>query len=100
MGIGEVLAAKFLRSELKEASKAYAKIKAAAAQAIWRFNLRLVRLPYPETPLFVPKPDETSPAAFKKLLDTYGIKSLGAAPQAGRAGKVRNGQPRGQGFGL
>jgi 5'-3' exonuclease len=99
-GIGEVTAAKYLRSEIKTTSKAWYKLTTKAAKRLWRDNLKLVRLPYPGTPLFKPTSDTLSAEAFDKLLKKHGIKNLGGPQQAGRAGKVRNGQPRGEGFGL
>jgi len=99
-GIGEVTAAKFLRDELKLTSKQWQKIQTAPSQKTWRDNLKLVRLPYPGCPRYKPVPDSLSHTALEALKAKYGIKSLGNTPQAGRAGKVRNGQPRGEGFGL
>lgn len=89
-GVGEKTAAKFLNSSLSKGSVAYDKI--VAGEAVWKRNLKLVKLPYPGCPTFACKPDETDSGKWQRVLKKLGMKSLqGMLP--GKAGVVK-------GFGL
>jgi 5'-3' exonuclease len=96
-GVGESTAAKYLRGELCTTHKIYATIHSPAGHKVWRDNLAIVRLPFAGCPVFTPTPDAVTAARWDAFSVEYGMTSLrGVVPQAGRAGKVRNGQ----GFGL
>ena len=75
-GVGEKTAAKFLRGELKESSKAYQKIMSDEGRALTIFNIPLVVLPFAETPSNEINLDEKiSFNALKDMFVKYEFKS-------------------------
>jgi 5'-3' exonuclease len=98
-GVGEKTAARHLRGELGATTKAAAKI--AVSGDLHTRNLAVVRLPYPNTPIFDMVPDEVTEAKWQALADMLGMNSIRATvPRAAK--KQSRGRKRGErsGFGL
>jgi len=100
-GVGEKTAAKYIRGELGDHTKAYAKL--AAGTVLHDTNMKLVRLPFPGTPKFEFVPDEVTEEKWQALADGLGMRSIrSTAPRvAGRKSKGRKrGRQKEKGFGL
>lgn len=72
--VGEKTAAKFLNGSLGTHTKAYKKI--AAASELWKENLKLVRLPFPDTPCPQIRKDEITKESWRKVSDRLGMTSI------------------------
>lgn len=75
-GVGEKTAAKYLRGELCKSYISYKKIACPEGQKTWRRNLRLVRLPFADTPRFTVAPDTVTAAKWYAVADSLGFASL------------------------
>ncbi|MCK9570187.1 hypothetical protein M0R72_14680 [Candidatus Pacearchaeota archaeon] len=73
-GVGEKTAAKFLRGELKETTKAHQAI--VLNNNRYRENLKLVRLPFEGTKKFEVVEDEVDGHRWEGLCDRLGLKTL------------------------
>ena len=73
-GIGDILAAKFLRGLVKEGSKTYQKIE--QGEAIWKRNMELVKLPLEGTKTFPIVEDETTQEKWDTVTGELGMKRL------------------------
>lgn len=73
-GVGEKTAAKFLRQELGEHTKAYEKITAGGD--LWQFNLPLTKLPYQNCPTFPVQDDVIDASRWNKGMKLLGITRL------------------------
>lgn len=99
-GVGEITAARWLRGELGQHTKAAAKI--AAAGDLYARNLCVVRLPYPNTPVFDIVPDEVTEERWQALADLLGMRSIRSTiPRAAqKQTKGRKRDDRQKSFGL
>jgi 5'-3' exonuclease len=75
-GVGELTAAKYLRGELKPGSATLRKIDCPAGHRTWRQNLRLVRLPFNDTPRFELSEDNVTEEGWHNVCDALGLRSL------------------------
>lgn len=73
-GVGEVTAAKYLLGNLKESTLAWRNID--CNESLIERNRQLVKLPYPNTPVFALEEDNVPPPAWQQLFKRLGIKSL------------------------
>ena len=95
--VGEVLAARYLRGELGDHTKAYQKIE--AARDLWTHNLKVVKLPYHGTPKFELRNDDVTPDKWGSVMGALGIAALGTPNGVPNNIKGRRDR-RGKGFGL
>jgi DNA polymerase-1 len=84
-GVGEKIAAKFIKRELNKKTKTYAKIIAGKEQA--RANIELVKLPFKGTPRFKLRFDKIDPEVWRNVLTEYGMRSLRNTPPKFRVKK-------------
>lgn len=74
-GVGEETAAKYLAGKLKPESAAYKKIDSGSA--IWTANLKLVTLPFHDTPVLPPLSVKTvDQRTWNQATDKFGMKTL------------------------
>lgn len=73
-GVGDKTAAKFIRGECNEDSKAFKDIQDWLPRV--KENMRLVRLPFEGTPVFDLTPDRFSIQGWRSVLTDLGMKSL------------------------
>lgn len=73
-GVAEITAAKFLSGKLKPSSTKWEAI--TKNNDLWRRNLPLVRLPYPEVKTFTLQKDYVSPERWKELTRRLGMRTL------------------------
>lgn len=73
-GVGLKTAARYINGNIVPKSEAFKKISLASGE--WSSNLRLVRLPFPGTPVFQLKKDEVSTLRWKTLAEDLGMGSL------------------------
>jgi len=81
VGVGEKTACRFLNGALDPKSAAYT--KCVKGNKIWRRNMILVRLPYPEIQAFPLAPSENTQEKWLPVLRKLGIKSLPGLKRAG-----------------
>lgn len=74
--IGKVTALQFLSGTLKDTSKKYAAIQSPEGLEIRKRNKKLVRLPWPETPMPVLHEDHLSKEGWHSVCDALGLKSI------------------------
>ena len=96
VGVGEATAAKYIRDELGEDTKAFQKIESYP----WRANLRIVKLPYRGTPSFKIEPDEVTESKWQDLADALGMKSIRAMVPRTASRKSKGRVRHGKGFGF
>ncbi|MBU0846516.1 hypothetical protein KKH23_04950 [Patescibacteria group bacterium] len=102
-GVGETTAAKWLRGELGEHTKAARKLD--AARDVYERNIELVRLPFLGTPTFALRQDDVTEEQWQDLADRLGMKSIRTAVPWS-VGRKSRGRKRGkqtereEGFGL
>jgi len=72
--VGEKTAAKFLRGELNPSTKAYEKI--VMSTELWKFNKKLVCLPFDGTTIPEILPDEVTKEKWRDIRDQIGMTSL------------------------
>jgi len=94
-GVGEKTAAKYIRGDLGEKTKAHAKLARAEIQCAW--NMRIVQLPYPNTPTFELQSDEVTEETWQALADELGMHSLRSTVPRTVTRKSR-GRKRAKGF--
>lgn len=99
-GVGELTAARWLRGDLGSHTAAGRKL--AAATAIYNRNIRLVKLPFPGTPVFEIRPDDVTEEKWQVLANELGMRSIrSTVPRAAaRKSKGRRRDKRQTGFGL
>lgn len=73
-GIGEVRAIKYLRGELEPGTKYYDSIM--SAKCIRERNVKLVKLPFKDTPVIPLVDDKFSKAGFMEVCDLYGFNTF------------------------
>jgi len=73
VGVGEVSAYKFLTDSLSESSKVYKRIVSDDGMKEKEFNLKLVKLPHPNTKGVGLVENEFNPAAFTEFFETWGF---------------------------
>lgn len=98
-GVGEITAAKYLRDELGEHTKAFENI----CRSDWRANLRVVALPYEGTPKFELRADEVTEKKWQGVADALGLKSLRGNVPRGATREKKGRKPhgrKGKGFGF
>jgi len=92
-GVGDVTAAKWLRGDLKEHTKAFGLLSTGAG--VHKANLPLVRLPFPGVPEFEIKIDEVTEDKWQALADSLGMQSIRSeAPRV--APRKSKGRKRGE----
>lgn len=75
-GIGEKTAAKYMRGDLCNTTKAARAINSSRGQALWVNNRRLVRLPYKGCPTFKLAKDELTKEKWNAVMAKLGIRVL------------------------
>ncbi len=73
-GVGLGYTLKYMRGELREHTKAYQKIEAGVD--LWTKNLDLVKLPFPNTPVFPIASDEVTQESWDRVTGDLGMGSL------------------------
>ena len=79
-GVGELTALRYLKGELKQASKAYQVINSSEGRAIVRRNRRLVQLPGEGCPVPKIQEDQISREQWLKVCGMLGMRSLASRP--------------------
>ena len=74
--VGEGTALKYLRGELPKHYVTYKNIKSKEGIAIRKRNVRLVRLPYPNTQIFELREDNLCPKKWKSFAKAFGFASM------------------------
>lgn len=90
-GVGEITAAKYLRGELKQHTKAFQDIW--HNEDVWLANLALVKLPFAGTPKFNIHEDDITEKSWGDLVGRLGMKSLATMLPRGVA-KTKKGRRR------
>ena len=73
-GVGEKTAAKFIRKQMNKKTKTYEAIIASKEQV--RRNLKLVKLPFKNTPTVTATTDEVNEKKWRKITQDLGMQSL------------------------
>ena len=74
-GIGEKTICKYLNDQLKETTKAYQNIESDKGRSLTKFNMKLVCLPFKDTPEYKIIPDEISFESLKEIFSKYDFQS-------------------------
>lgn len=83
-GVGDILAAKFLRDKLKDTVKVKQKILNWIDSGNYHKSLELVKLPYPGLPQFDLQEDEVTDKKWRQLAEQLGMRALfGKMPELG-----------------
>lgn len=98
-GVGETLALRYIRGEMKPESKVFKRIESERGIERIARNRALVKLPYAGTPVFKIRPDSITTEGWERVCVELGMKSLaGKAPVMGR--EHRRPRVTRDGFGL